>query len=247
MKAYTYNDFLRIMDTLLGENGCPWDLEQTHESLKPYLLEECYEVIDAIERKDMNALCEELGDVLQEVVFQAKLAEKEAVFTMEQVVDGIAKKMVLRHPHIFSGVKADTTAEVLDNWEKIKKEEKGYTTNIQVLKSVPKVLPALLRAYKLQKKASKAGLFEGDVTEAIDSAISGLETLKDKIIAGDREQNEQIEKLLFEIVNISRFLEINPEFALTNAIEQFINRFECQEKTKEFQTIFKEEYSNEQI
>jgi len=219
------------MDTLLGENGCPWDLEQTHESIKVNLIEECYEVIDAINLTDMDSLCEELGDVLLQVIFHSKLAEKEEAFTLDQVIDGISKKMVLRHPHIFGHVQADTSDQVLRNWDAIKMEEKGFESNTQALRSVPKVLPALLRAYKVQKKAVKTELIEWSAEDSIQGAIDGLNALKEQISEKSTFTNRIFEDILFFLVNIAGFFELNPEFALTNATEQFINRFENIENT----------------
>ena len=144
-EKYTYDDLLEIMKTLRSDNGCPWDLKQTHESLLHNLLEETYQVIDAIKKDNRNSLKEELGDLLLQIVFHARIAEEDSKFTMEDVIDGICKKLILRHPHIFGNVVANSTEEVLENWEQIKKVEKGYNTQTEVLKSVPEVLPALIR------------------------------------------------------------------------------------------------------
>lgn len=226
LEKYTYEDLLQIMRKLLSENGCPWDKEQTHESLRQYLIEECYEVIDAVDKKDYSALCEELGDVLLQVVFHSIIAEKGNTFTIDDVVDGICKKMVYRHPHIFSDISADTSNKVLENWEKLKKKEKGYKNQTEVLKSVPDCLPALMKAQKIQKKAADVGFDFPDLESAMQKVYEELDEVKRAIGVSKEKEMEEIGDLLFSIVNISRFLKINSEFSLTNASKKFINRFE---------------------
>jgi len=231
-EKYTYDDLLETMKTLRSENGCPWDLKQTHESLLPNLLEETYEVIDAIKKDNRNSLKEELGDLLLQIVFHARIAEEDSKFTMEDVIDGICKKLILRHPHIFGNVVANSTEEVLENWEQIKKVEKGYNTQTEVLKSVPEVLPALIRAYKVQKKAADIGFDWDNIDDVIKKIDEEKNELLDAIKKGnDRDIMEEYGDLLFSIVNFARFLKINPEFALTNTTEKFINRFEYVENT----------------
>ncbi|MDD4493962.1 MAG: MazG family protein, partial [Eubacteriales bacterium] len=144
-KKCTFDDLLEVMRVLRSEKGCPWDRVQTHETLKKYLIEETYEVLDAIDLNDKDKLCEELGDVLLQVVFHAKVASDAGKFDISDVIDGICRKMVSRHTHVFGDAKADTPDEVLVNWEKIKKKEKGQSSNTQVMKDVPKSLPALMR------------------------------------------------------------------------------------------------------
>jgi len=220
------DEFLRVMERLLGENGCPWDKEQTHESLKPYMIEECYEVLDAIDKQDMTGLCEELGDVLLQVVFHAKLAEKAGLFTFKDVAAGVTNKMVSRHPHIFSDVVADTPEEVLRNWEEIKKEEKHQASATEVLRAVPRNLPALMYANKVVKKALRTD----EESFSVDGAADMLEALAKTLRAGEGAKNPQfVEKYgrtLLDLGYISAILQINPEFALTNAVETYINKFE---------------------
>ena len=148
----SFDRLVQTVSVLMGENGCPWDRVQTHESLKPCMLEECYEVLDAIDKKDDTALCEELGDVLLQVVFHSLIAQKEGRFTLDDVADGVDKKMIYRHPHIFSDENAEVTAP-FEKWEEIKKREKGYRTKTETVRSVAKTLPALVRAQKVIKKS----------------------------------------------------------------------------------------------
>jgi len=224
---YSFEEFINIIETLLGENGCPWDREQTHQSLKQNLIEESYEVIDAIDNNDMPNLCEELGDVLLQIIFHSQLAQKEGHFDINDVITKISQKMILRHPHVFSDVKAETSEEVLKNWDEIKKEEKGYSNTTDTLKSVPKSLPALIRAFKVQNKAAKVGFDFDNIQQVYDKVYEELNELKIAYKSGnEKDIIDEFGDVLFSLVNISRFLNINPEFALTNAVEKFINRFE---------------------
>lgn len=225
-EKYSFEDFLEIMDILRGENGCPWDLVQTHESIRENLLEEAYEAVDAIDNKDMENLCEELGDLLLHIVFHAKIEKEAGRFTIEDVIDGISRKMILRHPHVFGDDTAKTPDEVIYNWEENKKQEKGYKKETDRLKSMPKTLPALMLAYKVQNKASNS--FESDnLEDAVKRSKEALDELYELYKNGEKtEQTAKIGEVLFNMVNISRIFEINPEIALTNVIKTFINRFE---------------------
>lgn len=222
-----FNDLLNIMDTLRGQDGCPWDKEQTHESLKRYLIEECYEVLEAIEEKDESMLIEELGDVLFQIVFHAQLGKEEGYFNINDVIKGVSKKMIDRHPHIFANGKADTSMEVLANWDELKKEEKGYKTYTEELKHVPKNLPALMRAEKIQAKAKKVGFDWDKVEDALNKVLEELEEVKNVYKGENRAKIlEEVGDLIFSSVNVSRFLDIDPENALNYTIEKFINRFQ---------------------
>ncbi len=223
---YTFEDFLNIMDRLRAPDGCPWDKVQTHESLKGCMLEEAYEAVDAIENKDMANLCEELGDVLLQVVFHAKIAGETNAFDMQDVIDGISRKMILRHPHIFSDAVAETPEAVLDNWEEIKKKEKQYKSQTEILKSVPASMPALMRAEKVQAKAAKVGFDFNNLEEAMEKVYEEANELKCAILENNGRVEEEYGDILFSFVNLSRFLQINPEFSLTKATKKFINRFE---------------------
>ena len=221
--AARFDKFLEIMDTLLGENGCPWDRAQTHESLRPYLLEECYETAEAIDSGDMPALCEELGDMLMEVIFHAKLAEKTQSFTTADVIDGIAEKLVRRHSHIFGADKAADAGEVEAFWEANKDAEKQYASLAERLRAVPKAMPALMRAQKVIKRAKA----EGDISRVIPRVRALLDELENRAEACGSPAKEAyhsiFSEILFHLVKISIILEINAEFSLTNRVEAFIN------------------------
>ena len=222
-KNYELKDLETIMDTLLGENGCAWDKEQTHETLKKHLLEESYEVIGAIEANDTDNLCEELGDLLLQVVFHTKLAEKEKQFTMEDVIAGICQKLIRRHRHIYGDDVMETPEAVTDNWEKIKQEEKQQSLT-DSMKAIPTAMPALFRSQKVQNKAAKVNFDFDNINDAFAKIMEEIEELKAEISINGNVEGE-FGDILFSIVNISRFLQINPEFALTKSTEKFITRF----------------------
>ena len=229
-KMNTLEDLVRIIRILRGENGCPGDRVQTHASIRMDMLEEAYEAADAIDKKDMKNLCEELGDVLMQVVFHAEIETEQGGFTMGDVIQGICEKMIYRHPHVFGSGKADTAEEVLINWEELKKKEKRQETQTEVMQSVPEALPALIRARKVQKKAADVG-FDFPVTaDAMRKVYEEVQELE-QAVRENGEIEEEFGDILFALVNISRFLKINPEFALTKAIKKFINRFEYIEKS----------------
>ena len=166
-EKYGFDDLVKIMRVLRGPGGCPWDAEQTHASIRKNFIEETYEAIEAIDAQDSVLLQEELGDVLLQVIYHAAMEEEQGNFSIDDVCDGVCKKLVIRHPHIFGDVKADTAEEVLSNWETIKQQEKGQKTATETLKSVPKVLPALMRAEKIQKRASRAGMDYDSAADAL--------------------------------------------------------------------------------
>ncbi|MBU3812461.1 MAG: nucleoside triphosphate pyrophosphohydrolase [Candidatus Niameybacter stercoravium] len=226
-KKYTYQELLEIIAKLRSEEGCAWDREQTHESLKAPLLEESYELVDAINNKDMGNMKEELGDVLLQVLMHAQIASEQGTFTMEDVVDGIASKLVYRHPHVFgTEEKTNDTSKILQNWEMLKKKEKNEQSQTESMMRITKALPALTRAYKVQKKAASVGFMWDSYEPIIDKVLEELEELKIEIKSGNKQNmNAELGDVLFSVVNLSYFLEINPEFALTNTTEKFINRF----------------------
>lgn len=217
---------LDIMNVLRSENGCPWDRGQNHSSLKQNLIEEAYEVIDAIDKNSMVDLEEELGDVLLQVVFHSQIGKENGHFSFNDVIRGICDKLVYRHPHIFSNVKANTTQEVLTNWEKLKKVEKGMESQTEVLKAIPSSLPALMRAYKIQKKAADVGFDLPDIENAMKKVKEEWNELIEVYSGSDEERIiEETGDLLFSIVNIARFLKVQPEIALGQSIDKFIKRF----------------------
>ncbi|ABG87228.1 nucleoside triphosphate pyrophosphohydrolase [Clostridium perfringens] len=221
-----FQDLLDIIETLRNPGGCPWDREQTHESLKSALLEECYEVIDAIENEDEDALIEELGDVLLQVVFHASIGKEDGYFDIMDVIGGISNKMVNRHPHVFGNEEANTSEQVLVNWDEIKKEEKGIKTLTEEMQNIAKSLPATTRAYKVQKKAKKVGFDWNDVNYAMDKVKEELNEIKEVYNCEDKSIIEgEVGDLLFACINVARFLEVDGELALDKTIKKFIKRF----------------------
>lgn len=228
---YRFEDLVEITKILRSDNGCPWDREQTHESIRMNFIEETYEACEAIDNGDLELLKEELGDVLAQVVFHARMEEENGNFNIDDVADGVCKKFIERHPHIFGEVKADTTDEVLSNWDDIKRSQKGHKTHFQAMDSVARSLPSLMRAEKIQSKARKAGFDWEDATGAFDKVREELEELR---LAMDEKNPESIQEeagdLLFAAVNVIRMLKVNPELALDRANEKFLRRFGEMEK-----------------
>jgi len=226
------------METLRGEDGCPWDLEQTHKSLKRNLVEECYEVLEAIDEEDDFKLTEELGDVLFQIVFHAQLGKEEGYFNINDIVKIITEKMIRRHPHIFGDIKINNTNEVLDSWDKIKKKENDFKTYTDELKHIPKNLPALLRADKVQAKAAKVGFDWKDPEPAMEKVIEELNEIKD-VYNGKNEAKilEEVGDLIFASVNVARLLDIDPEIALNYTIDKFIKRFKFIEDSAQIKGV----------
>lgn len=223
-EAYGFQDLLEIMRILRKKENCPWTSAQTHESIRRDFIEEVYEVSEAIDLKDSGLLCEELGDALMIIVFHALIAEENGDFNLDDICDGICKKLILRQPHVFSDVVAKTASEVADNWEEIKRTEKGQKTYSDALNQVAKSLPALIYAEKVQKKARVAGFDWPDVTGAMEK----IDEEKAELISamnGDGDPEEELGDLLFAVVNTARFLNIDPERALEKASRKFVNRF----------------------
>ena len=230
-EKYDFNDLLEIMRRLRGKNGCPWDREQSHESLKRYFIEETYEVLEAIDLKDNKKICEELGDALLQVVFHAQIADENGNFNINDVIDGISRKMVMRHRHVFGDASADTAEDVLSLWEEIKKEEKGAKTVTHVLKDIPSNLPALMRSYKVQGKAADVGFDWDNISDVYKKVYEEIKELEEAEKEGDKAHiEEELGDLLFAVVNLSRFLKVHPELALTATINKFIKRFEYVEE-----------------
>lgn len=229
-KTYTYEEFLEIVNTLRGENGCPWDREQTHESLKTCLIEECYEVLEAIDNKDDENLCEELGDVLLQVVMHSRIATEEGRFGMKEVITGISEKLIRRHPHVFGNGKAENSEEVIKNWEEIKLLEKKMRNKPEKssgLSGVPKAFPSTIRAQKVQKKAEKIYGFSSTVEDNISKIESLAAELRKRVKNMDCQELEKTTgEILFEAVNMAKNLGLNAENSLTNVTETFINKFE---------------------
>ncbi len=213
-----------IMQTLRSPGGCPWDLVQTHKSLRRNIIEEVYEVLEAIDLEDPDLLCEELGDLLLQVVFHARMAEEAGNFSMQDVIDGVTRKLVRRHPHIFGDVQARDAGAALLSWEAMKKQEKPERTS--ALDGVPRGLPALMSAEKLQKKAAKVGFDWDSVAPVWDKVAEELQELREAVAEKDSGHiNEELGDVLFSLVNLARFLKVDPELALMHTNCKFMHRF----------------------
>ena len=222
--SYGVKDLEEIVRILRAPGGCPWDAEQTHQSIRRNFLEEAYEAVEAIDEDSPEHLEEELGDVLLQVVMHARMEQEAGRFDLDGVADGICKKLIYRHPHVFGDVAVSGTGEVLSNWEALKRKEKGQATNTDALEAVARALPALWRAEKVQKKARKAGFDWPDVSGALDKLTEELSELKEAVATGGNVA-EELGDLLFSAVNAARFLKVDPEDALNGATDKFIGRF----------------------
>jgi len=220
---YNYDDLLEIMRLLRSENGCPWDREQDHKSIRNNFIEETYEAVEAIDNGDTELLKEELGDVLLQVVFHARMEEEAGSFDMGDVVDGICKKLVVRHPHIFGDISVADSAEVLVNWDKIKLETKGFKSQAQSMVNVSRSLPALTRAQKIQHKAAKVGFDWPSISGALDKIDE--EALELRRAVGTEKASEELGDLLFAVVNAARFIGADAEECLYRANDKFVSRF----------------------
>ncbi len=235
-----------IVARLRAPDGCPWDREQTHESLRAALVEECYEAVEAIDRADDVNLREELGDLLLHVVMHAHMAGERQAFTFEEVVDGICEKLVRRHPHVFGTDKAEDTTAVLRKWEQIKREEKGERAS--VLDGLPAALPALLRAQNAQKKAARVGFDWEKAEPVLEKIEEEIAELREAVAAGEiRAVEEEMGDLLFSVVNLSRKLSVDSETALVAATNKFIRRFKAVESALAARGIKIEDASPEEM
>lgn len=233
-----FKGLLDIMKRLRSPDGCPWDKEQSKESLKPYVIEEAYEVVEAIDGGDTNELKEELGDLLLQVVFLSQLAEEEGDFDINDVVAGISEKLVRRHPHVFATGDADTSEEVLKNWASIKIDEKKEKGKSSVLSGVPAHMPALLRAHRISEKASRVGFDWDNLADVLKKLEEELGEFEEAVTKKDKDKMEdELGDVIFALVNISRFLEVNPEEALKKTIRKFVSRFMYIEEGLERQNL----------
>ncbi|MCI8525702.1 MAG: nucleoside triphosphate pyrophosphohydrolase [Oscillospiraceae bacterium] len=224
---YGYEDMVRLIHLLRSPDGCPWDQAQTHASIRRNFLEETYEVLEAIDEDDPAHLCEELGDVLTQVVFHGDMEQDAGRFTLEDVYDGVCKKMIRRHPHIFGQAQASGAEDVLVSWDAIKREEKGQDTFTDTLTAVPRNLPANWRAEKLIKKASRAGFAWSGPEEAIEKLSEEVSELRQA--AGAADAREELGDTLFAAVGAACALGADPEEVLHEACEKFIRRFSAME------------------
>ncbi len=228
---YNCDDLREIMELLRGENGCPWDIEQDHKSIRNNFIEECYEVIEGIDTDNDDIIKEELGDVLLQVVFHARIAEEAGKYNLDDVADGICKKLILRHPHIFSDTKVENSAEVLKNWDEIKKTEKAQKSASDTLRGVSSSLPALVRASKISSKAAKVGFEYQNIDDAAKKVYEEYCEVQSEIASKDESAlMEEMGDLLFAVANLARMCGVNAEEALYRANNKFIDRFEKVEK-----------------
>ncbi len=224
MSKRSFEDVVQLMARLWAPGGCPWDREQTHRSLRTYLLEETYEVLDAIERDDAEALRDELGDLLLQVVFHAQMAREQGRFGIDDVLTGLHEKLVRRHPHVFGEGKADTAQQVVHNWEALKAVERDNRSSALV--GVSEHVPALLEAYQLTRKAAQVGFDWEKAEDVLTKLDEEVEEVRKELAAGDTERVEgELGDLLFVVVNLARKLKVDPEVALRRANRKFVQRF----------------------
>lgn len=221
---YTYEDLLEIMRILRSPEGCVWDREQDHKSIRRSFIEETYEAVEAIDNDDPVLLQEELGDVLLQVVFHAQIEAEAGRFTMDDVADGVCKKMIYRHPHVFGSVEVKNSDEVLTNWDALKQKEKHQKSTTESLESVARSLPGLIRAEKVQHKAAKVGFDWDEVSGALDKVREETAEVA-RAIDGEGDPSEELGDLLFAVVNVARFLKTDPEDAINRTTDKFIRRF----------------------
>ncbi len=238
MEKRTFENLVALMARLRSPEGCPWDREQTYDSLKRYVLEEAYEVLDAVEQRDFDKLAQELGDLLLQVLFYAQMASEEGKFGVQDVIHQLSEKLIRRHPHVFGDLRVNDSAEVLKNWEKLKAEERAAIhegTRVgaapSLLRDVPKALPALLEAYQMTRRASRVGFDWKTIDELLGKLQEEVQELRDALSKKERNQiEEEAGDLLFVTANIARFLDLDPEMALRRANRKFRERFEEVEK-----------------
>lgn len=247
-EKYTFYDLVEIVRCLRAPGGCPWDVEQTHESIKKDFIEETYEVIEAINKKSVPMMREELGDVMMQVIFHTQIETETGNFNIDDVTDEIAKKLIIRHPHVFGNVNVDGVDDVLTNWDEIKRQTKKQKTVSESISSVPRELPALMRAQKIQSKAAKAGFDWSEVNGALDKLDEEIAELRQAVSAGDhRNTIEELGDLLFSVVNVSRFVDCDSEEALTLASDKFASRFATVEALADERGINMKETSIEEL
>ncbi len=228
---YNFDDLKKIITILRAPDGCPWDREQTHFSIKKNFIEETYEVIEAINKEDAELLKEELGDVLLQIALHSEMESEKGNFDIDDVVNDIVKKLVIRHPHVFGEVRAENEEEALASWNNAKAKTKNLKSTSESMLTVPRELPALMRAQKIQHKAAKAGFDWDTVDGAVDKLYEEINELKTAMSRGEQAAIEdEFGDVLFTCVNISRFLKLDAEECLTSSTDKFLSRFEIVEK-----------------
>lgn len=228
---YNINDLISLVTLLRAPNGCKWDRAQTHDSIKKNFIEETYEVVEAINKNSVSGLKEELGDVLLQVAMHSEMEREKGNFDFDDVCNDICQKLIVRHPHVFGDVNAESADEALSSWDAAKAKTKGIKSVSESMLSIPIELPALMRAQKIQSKASKVGFDWDNINGALDKL---REEINELLIASDHNDKNEIEDefgdVLFSVVNISRFLSVDSETALTKASDKFVKRFEVVER-----------------
>lgn len=235
-KCYNIDDLIDIMRILRSENGCPWDREQDHHSIRKDFIEEVYEAVEAIDLEDTELLREELGDVLLQVVFHSRIEEEKGSFKFGDVVNEVCQKLIIRHPHVFGDVSVKNSEDVLKNWNNIKQETKGQETYTETLESVCSTLPALMRAQKVGQRAKRAGMDFESVQTALEALESEIAELK-KAVAEQSNIEEELGDVLFSAVNVSRLCGIDSEEALSRSTDKFIDRFRKTEELTRFDGV----------
>ena len=231
--SYTVQDLVCIVELLRDpQEGCPWDIEQTHESIRMNFIEETYEAVDAIDQKDAHLLCEELGDVMLQVVLHSQMEAEQNAFTFDDVCDGICKKLVYRHPHVFGDTAVASTSEALENWEALKNKEKARATAKDRLESVPRCFPALMRASKLQKRAAEYGFGNESSEQVLQSLKQKIEELEQQMKMGQKPE-QQMGEVLFAAAGLARSFHLDPEEVLTDASDRFeAHVIQCEESAE---------------
>jgi len=218
---------IKITETLMGKDGCPWDKVQTRESLKPYLVEETYEVLEALDTNDPEKIKDELGDLLYQILFHSKISSLKGEFNFRDVIDNLSEKMVRRHPHVFKGGKLNTPDQVIGQWEEIKKKENNKANQKSILDSVPIKLPSLIRAQKLQKKAKKEGFDWEQINDVFDKLDEEIKEFKEAVLKKkNTDIQSEIGDIIFIITNIAKFYKVDAEEALRSTNNKFIKRFQ---------------------
>ncbi len=245
---YNIDDLISIVTLLRAPGGCPWDREQTHFSIKKNFIEETYEVIEAINKQSAEGLREELGDVLLQIALHCEMEREQGNFDFNDVCDELCQKLIIRHPHVFGNVKADNTEEALNSWDAVKQQTKGLKSQTESLMNVPSELPALMRAQKVQKRAAKAGFDWDDASGAFDKVSEEINELLNAVALNNQADIEdEFGDLLFSCVNVSRFLNVDSEEALTNATDKFIKRFQFVEQLAAENDIVMKDASLEEL
>lgn len=229
--VYHISDLVHIMHLLRSPDGCPWDKVQTHESIRQNFIEETYEAVEAIDKADYALLREELGDVLMQVIFHSIMEEEQGRFDFDDVCNDVCQKLIIRHPHVFGNVQADTPDEVLRNWDAIKMQTKSQQSYADSVDDVARSLPALMRAQKVQKRSAKSGMDFASVDDAADKVLEEHSELKEALSSGDRDRlTDELGDLLFSVVNVARFVGVDAELALSRSTDKFSHRFRAVEE-----------------